>query len=304
MARQTLLDITQEILSSLDSDEVNSIGDTTESLQVARIVRSKYYDIIARDDLPDQETLIKLVPSNDPTKPTLMRVPEGVSSIRWIKYFDESPDDNLQVDQFGAYSHAVNTDIQNNMDTSGAAPAGYKYVTMLPVDQFLDMVNRLNPGDTHTGTYDFTEGDNNFTIYYTDDIQPKWCTVIENTYVLFDAYNSSFDSTLQSTKTMCFGNQISPFLLEDNFIPDISDDQFPLLLNEAKSLAFYELKQMPHSKAEQEVKRQWSAMQKSKSVSNKPTYFDQIANFGRMPRTGGYSGGGYGAYKWMRQAGS
>ena len=37
----------QDVMSSMDSDEVNSITDTTESLQVARIVRACYFDVVS-----------------------------------------------------------------------------------------------------------------------------------------------------------------------------------------------------------------------------------------------------------------
>jgi hypothetical protein len=83
---------------------------------------------------------------------------------------------------------------------------------------------------------------------------------------------------------MVWGNLITPFQMVDTFIPDLDDNQFPLLINEAKELAFFELKQMPHSLADKEVKRQWSQVQKNKSLENKPGYFDQLPNFGR--RTG------------------
>ena len=38
----TLLEMVQEILSDMDSDEVDSIEDTVEAEQVATIVRSTY----------------------------------------------------------------------------------------------------------------------------------------------------------------------------------------------------------------------------------------------------------------------
>lgn len=378
MAEQTLLEMTQNILSALDSDEVNSIGDTTESLQVAKIIQNKYYDIINRGELPGQRMLLQLDPSNDASKPTLMYIPEGVSKLDWVKYFDANPDDGLQQDQFGSYSHGVNVDLVNTTinwattsttsntislgsksfivasstlnavagqrvliqsdinfmqgtvtsysgttmvvsistiggsgtftswvltgDVSAYAP-GYKYVTMISIEEFLGMINRLNPSQDNVRAYTFREGNSDFTLYYINNKQPKYCTVIENNYILFDSYDSFYDSTLQSSKTLAFGTKVTPFSLTDNFVPDLEDGQFPLLLNESKALAFYELKQVPHSKAEQEIKRQWSTVQKNKAISNKPTYFDQLANFGRVPRTGGFSGGGYGAYKWMRQAG-
>jgi len=79
--KRTLLDYTQSILSSLNSAEVNSIGDTTESLQVAEILRTTYYNILGRAELPEHEKLFQLTSSGDPTKPTLMFRPnEGVAS--------------------------------------------------------------------------------------------------------------------------------------------------------------------------------------------------------------------------------
>ena len=45
--KYTLLEIVQEILSDMDSDEVNSIDDTVESQQVASIVRSAYMAIMS-----------------------------------------------------------------------------------------------------------------------------------------------------------------------------------------------------------------------------------------------------------------
>lgn len=374
MATMTLLEMTQEILSSLDSDEVNSIGDTVEAQQVAKIIKRKYYDILARGSLPEQEVLFQLVGSADAELPVLMTMPEGTSRINWIKYFDANPADSSNTSQF---SHDLNLDIESSesfsttsttsnsigigtrtfivadaglsitagagvlcisgtasmlgtvtsyvgtdlvveitstvgsgtfddwviTDASSLATAGYKYVTMIPIDQFVDYVNRFNPTDSNIGSYTFTEHGYDFTLYYQNNQQPRYCTVIENTWVLFDSYDTNFDSTLQGSKSMVFGQMVTPFVLTDTHVPDIDDQQFPLLLNEAKALAFYEMKQTPHPIATQEIKRQWSVVQKNKSISNKPTYFQQLADFGRVPRTGGYSGGGYGAYKWMRQVG-
>jgi hypothetical protein len=72
----------------------------------------------------------------------------------------------------------------------------------------------------------------------------------------------------------------------DTFIPQLDNNIFPLLLNEAKSLAFLELKQQPHVKAEQEIKRQISSLQKFKAVTKQPTDFERLPNFGRR------------SYKW------
>lgn len=40
--RKTLLEMVQDILSEMDSDEVNSINDTVEAEQVATIIKNCY----------------------------------------------------------------------------------------------------------------------------------------------------------------------------------------------------------------------------------------------------------------------
>ncbi len=42
MAKLTLLDMTQNILSALDSDPVDSIDETVEAVQVAELVKEAY----------------------------------------------------------------------------------------------------------------------------------------------------------------------------------------------------------------------------------------------------------------------
>ena len=49
MAKLTVLEIVQNILSDLNSEEVNSISDTIEADQVAEIVKTTYLDLVPRD---------------------------------------------------------------------------------------------------------------------------------------------------------------------------------------------------------------------------------------------------------------
>jgi len=382
----TVLQLTQNILSALNSDQVNSIGDTAESYQVATILQQVFYNMAARADLPEQYGLFQLVPSTNPIIPVSLKKPANVSKVHWIKYFDTNPLDGgtTQTDQFGAYRHDLNVDLQNNasfqqpagwsttsttsvtvglgsqtfavsstnikiglgdqveilngttlymsgevtayysssgtanlvinvtaingagtfsswtlnqLDAIGQAP-GYCYVRILPIAPFVDMVNKFNMTDSDVFQYQLSDSfvpgnvPQHFTFYYKNDHQPTYCTCIENDNFLFDTFDATQDSTLQASKTMCYGELIPQFILQDSFIPDLNDYQFPLLIAEAKETAFLELKQMDHPKATQESRRQWSRLQKDKSVANKPAYFDQLPNFSRRTHTGGYGGFG------------
>lgn len=360
MATQTLLNMVQNILSAMSSDEVNSIGDTVESMQVAQIIQNKYYDIVARGDLELDEQLMQLVPSDSLSTPTLMYLPTGMSRISWVQYYDTNPTDNTtQTSQFGSYSHDLNVDVVStvqwtslststvtipstlpstvtftlttavpaatgqqvtatngtnyingtiaqyvgnvitvnvvnwsgngtfsswviNSTNSFNLPPGYRYVTILGNDEFLDMVNKFDLTQVNVQPYTFTQGGYTFQARYMNDRQPSWATVISNAIVLFDSLDTTQDSTLQGSKTMVKGQVVLPFKLQDNFIPPLNDQEFPLLLNESKALAFFELKQMPHALADRELKRQWSVTQKMKSIANRPSYFDQLPNYGRF----------------------
>lgn len=277
----TLLDLTQNILSRLSSDEVNSISDTTESLQVANIIKNKYFDIVNRVKLPEHEQLVQLNPSLDGDSPVLMYVPDGIADLKWIKYFDSNPLDGSTSDDF---QHDLNVDLTPTA-TEGIPPPGYLYVTILPVEQFIDMVNSFNPEEDNVESFTFSDTSNNYpgnyTFYYKNDRQPCYCTVLSNYYVIFDSYDDTQDNTLQSSKTMAWGRIIPFWSNVDTFIPDLAEEQFQLLLNEATALAFYELKQQPHQLAMQEANRGWSNIQKNKAVVNRPTYFNELPNYGR-----------------------
>src|SRR6267154_6196147 len=86
--KMTLLSMTQSILSALSSDEVNSISDTTESLQVAEVIKQAFMSISARAGIVEQSQLFQLDPSLDATKPVLMYKPDHINKIEWIKYYD------------------------------------------------------------------------------------------------------------------------------------------------------------------------------------------------------------------------
>lgn len=247
--KYSLLDMTQTILSSLDSDEVNSIEDTAESRQVAQVIRTAYFNIMARTNLPEHKQLFNLVSSSDATQPVLMTRPTNTRKLEWIKY--------------------------RMVDTSEGTDS-FEYVTILPLQQFLDMIHQLDPDETTVDSMTL----NSFTFYYQNDRNPTYCTVVDDYYVVFDSYDIVEELTLQSSKTLCYGLIIPSFTMSDSYVPDMDDQQFPLLLNEAKSLAFLELKQVTNEKAEQESKRQWRTLQRTKNF-DKQNYLAELPDFGR-----------------------
>lgn len=252
--KYTLLELVQSIASTTDSDEINSISDSVESMQIANIVRTAYYDLIQRSNLPEHHSLVTLDASGDSAKPTLMYLPSTVSEVKWIKY-----------------------DCREVSDTF----ANMRLIDYLPLDQFLNRMNGYDVDEADVETFTHTIGVDTFTFVYTKDTHPSFYTTFDDNTILFDSYDSDIDTTLQKSKTMCFGRVVIPFTLSDSFIPDLDESQFALLLNESKSLAWYELKQSPHAIAERNSKRGWSNLQRSKEAVKGLSDFDKLPDFGR-----------------------
>lgn len=250
----TLLDMTQTILSSMDSDTVDSITDTPESLQVATAIRTAYYDIINRGDFKEHKSPFHLTPSNDTTKPTLMSVPADVSSVDWVRY---------------------------NKITTGQTQEQWGEVKPLCNTDFLNIMFDLNTDADNVGSYLHTVDGSDIKFFYQDDRAPTYYTTFDDYTIIFDSYDSSVDSTLQASKTWCLGARTITWTMSDSFTPSLEDDKFPILLNEAKSLAWVELKQTAHPKAEQNARRSWSHSQKDRQNVRLQSDFQQLPNFGR-----------------------
>jgi len=117
MAKLTLLDMTQNILSAMDSDAVNSIDDTVEAVQVAELVKESFFDLMSQRDWPFLFTLAALEALGDVNNPTKMKIPDTWNKIKWIKY-------NKQEVEYVApedFKHLVDnrTETANVVDANG-----------------------------------------------------------------------------------------------------------------------------------------------------------------------------------------
>lgn len=228
--KQTLLEMVQTILSAMDSDEVNSITDTTESYQVALLLKNLYYDIAVDLGLAEHENLIELQSSGDPTKPTLMTIPDNVIQITWIKYDNKEDGDNF---------------------------SKFEPVCYMEFTPFLEMMTSLREWSTSdVGEMVVDVGTDTFPILYRKDKFPNWYTIVGDHTLIFDSYKSDTDTTLTKNKTMAYGLTYPTFSLADDFVPDLNPQQFPYFMNRAKVRAFAEIKQAVHQEAAVEARRQ------------------------------------------------
>lgn len=254
MAKQTLLEITQDILSDMSGDAVNSIDDTEESSQVAQIVKSTYNSIISNRNWPHTKRLIQLTPYTDSTKPTHMILPDNVKEFITISYNKQKP---------------------------GTTRLLYEPVRWKEPDAFLRFSNLENNDDTFIEVITDPTG---IQLLIRNNKQPDFYTSFDDTTVVFDSYDSDIDSTLQASKTQALGYITPVFSMSDDYIPDLPEEAFMALVNEAKSVAMLRLKQTQDIKAEQESTRQQKWLSRKAWRVNGGIKYDDYGRRGRKYR--------------------
>lgn len=251
MAKLSLLEMVVDILNDMDADEVNSIDDTMESVQVAQILKTTYFNLIATRNWPHLRQLITFSNSGTTARPTHLMLKDEVKELDFVNY---------------------------NNQKSGETRRRYTQMKYLTPDAFLRMTNeRNNDNDNVDVVTDVTGVE---LLVYNDRL-PTYYTSFDDKWLVFDSYDSEINSTLVSDKVQAQGYIEPSWTVDDSFIPDLPSDAFPAFLAEAKSTAFLTLKQMPNEKAEQMATRgqRWLARKARKIAGG-----IQYPNYGRRTR--------------------
>lgn len=224
--KMSLIELVQDILNDLDSDEVNSINDTQESAQIAQIVKSTYFALISNRNWPHLKKGISLEAPGTTATPTHMKLSDNVKELSFINY---------------------------NKARDGETRKKYQSVRWVEPDDFLRATNQRNNDEANI---DIITDPSGIELLIRNDQAPTYYTSFNDTHVVFDSYDSAVDDTLQESKVQAQGYVNPVWLPEDDFIPDLPEEAFTLLLEEAKSRASLKLKQTQDVKAEQEAGRQ------------------------------------------------
>lgn len=239
--KTTLLEMVQSILNDMDSEHVNSISDTVEAQQIASVVEDTYYNIISARDIPEHNKLLSLTAMSDSTKPTHFRYPTNTKVIKRIDY---------------------------NVGT--VAEKSFKEIFWVDPVTFLD---RMDEDGLLVETYD-----GNIDIFVSTNYAPTYYTSFDDNFIIMDSYDSSVESTLQSSKTRAFGSVYPTFSQIDDFEPDLDENMLPLLLAEAKSTCFSLFKGGSDPKIEQAARRLKSYVQNDMYKTQRP---NKRPNYGR-----------------------
>lgn len=222
----TLLELVQEILNDMDGDEVNSIDDTVESQQVAQIVKSTYFAMMSNRNWPHMRKLVSLQPSGDDALPTHVTVQDSIKEMVSLNY---------------------------NKARDGETRRKYEPVKWLEPDDFLRVTNRRNSDEDNI---DIIVDPSSIELLIRNDLPPTYFTSFDDSVLVFDSYDKAVDDTIQESKIQARAYVMPSWEHVDDFIPDLPDEAFTALAEEAKSKASVKLKQTQDPKAEQEAGRQ------------------------------------------------
>jgi hypothetical protein len=228
--KKTLLEIVKAILSKADSQDVNTIADTEESMQAAEVVQSVYEDMIANRLIPEHKSLIKLTSLSDNLFPTHFIMEDNQHKVETI-WYDTSTDNSFQ----------------------------YTEMMWLEPEDFLKLVDKRQSNynsvdDRFAGTK----------LRIANDSMPKWYTSFDDDHIVFDAYNNTVENTLQTSKTRATAITYPVFSLDDDYVPDLDSNMFPYLQRESESMFFDVYKGAISVKIEQAAKRHKNYSQNDK----------------------------------------
>lgn len=176
-----------------------------------------------------------------------------------------------QLTGLGDTSHPTKMRIPTGMNKIYWLKYNKKDVSYLEPKEFKDLL------DKRTERADVVDADG-----YGLNVDPSYWTSYDDDYIFFDSYDSDADSTLQQSKSSCYGILVPSWTHSDSFTPTLPAKMFPTLLADAKGTAFLALKQQGNAKEESYAAKGMVRFQNSAYKNDKaePTYNNDI-NYGR-----------------------
>lgn len=198
MAKLTLLDVVNAFMDYTDGWRVSTIDDTTESQQVAGIAEKVYLDL--RNDVFETtltQEIIQLEALADSTKPNYLRLPDSVI-------------------------HTMESKVMYNITNgaSGNSTLKFQEIKYMRPQEFLDLVGQRSTLQTNTEIVTDFSG---YQMVIFNKKAPEFYTSFDDEYLIFDAYDSDVDSTLQSSKSAIVASIQGSFTQSDTYEIDFPE---------------------------------------------------------------------------------
>ncbi len=217
MASMTLLEMVQDILSDLDAENVTAITDTVEAGQVAKVLESTYFGLVADREKPEHKELFNLT-ETDANSPSVMIIPTAVMRVDWIML-----------------------DVRTS-EVAGI-PRAYEEIPYVTPAEFLVRTSGRNDTETSVDILDSATYTGSTELMIKNSRSPEYYTSFDDSALIFDSYDSAIDTFLLAAKSQGYGVVEPSWTESDSFVPDIDAQVFPLFLSKAKQRASVVLRQ-------------------------------------------------------------
>lgn len=263
--RFPLIEMVQKVLEALGSDEVNSISDTVEATQVARLLEDTFYELLNQKDWPFLRELIQLESVADSAQPTTLRIPDNVVRIDQFRYdcTDRSPDSE---------------------DTT-------LYIEDVCWEEPEDFLRRVQARHTDQDHVEVILTPAGIRIPIVTDECPTYWTSFDDEFIVTDSYDSTIESTLQNDRSQVIAQVMPDFQLVDDYVPNIPPHFFQTWLAEAKATAFVYWRQEVSPRDEQKAQRGLAVLRREAARTDEN---DGRVKYGRRSIFRGQISGGRG----------
>lgn len=240
----TLLRVVQEMLISINGDQVSSYNETAEARRCATIAEQVFIEFVSNTLIEDQRDVIQLHAVGDVANPTQFLVPNTVDEILQIEYKDSED--------------------------------RYRDVDYLTPQSFLDKVNNyVGLQNTQELTY------KDIGLVIRTDYQPRYWTSFDNKNIIMDAYEIEIEASLQQSKIRVLVSQSGPELWDpsDNFIIPLDSDSLATYKAECLERAWAVVKERDNGVLTRSARKERAKLHHRTNIYDNTDY--NYANFGR-----------------------
>lgn len=239
--KKTVLEYVQTTLSVMDSDEVDTISETVESVQVAEQLKETYYELLNRQEWDFLRRAVGLVAAGNPDEPTRFDSPAGLKRLTSFKYNTSS-------------------------DLSEYSGKEIKYL-----EPHLFLARNSLAGDNRQL---ITLEAERLQFYVATNKAPTYYTSFDDETIYCDAFDSAQGATLISARAISYGVVIPDFRVEDDFVPFLPQEMMPLLQASLNNASMIYFKQQPNAVDSVREGRQLAQARRQQNKFTKREYYN------------------------------
>lgn len=230
MKRYTMLEMVQEVGRALASDEITTMDESVEAVDITNIAAAALENMSTRREWYWRQHKVRQMLPGTGGQKTSMVLPDDVDAIEKVQY---------------------------RSDIFGSNQATFSTLEFIELEKFLELVRSRDLAAPNVETLPL--GDDAVPIYVYNDRPPKYFTQFDEGVIVCDAYDIAVDpSGLSSSRSMLVATvniDTSTARTTPGWIAPIPTRFFPLWLALATASASLKLRQMQDADAEREARR-------------------------------------------------